>query len=100
MRGLAAIRLGVALGLVLGAGSAGATAFCEILPNADGFVALRLEPSAQSRLLRRLPVGDDVQLDETRAQRGNWQPVIYRGPERRLSIAGWVHRRLIEKECG
>jgi hypothetical protein len=77
-----------------------ATAFCEVLPTRDGFVALRDAPSAQGKLLRRLKPGEDVQIDSTVRQRSGWMKVFYTGPDRSLSQPGWVNRRLVVRECG
>jgi hypothetical protein len=77
-----------------------ATAYCEILPTRDGFVALRDAPSAEGKLLRRMKPGEDVQIDSTVRQRGGWMKVIYSGPDRSLNQPGWVNRRLVARECG
>jgi hypothetical protein len=95
----------VALGAVVAtlfalATPAHATAFCEVLPTRDGFVALRDAPSAQGKLLRRLKPGEDVQIDSTVRQRSGWMKVFYTGPDRSLSQPGWVNRRLVVRECG
>jgi hypothetical protein len=79
---------------------ASATAFCDIKPTADGFVALRATPSPQGKLIRKLKVGDDVQIDRTRRDRGQWMSVYYRGPDRTLEERGWVHSRLVGDVCG
>lgn len=93
-------RIGLASALVLMAGAAQASVFCEVKKTPDGFVALRAGPQASAKLLRRIPFGDDVQIDDTRAVRKGWQPVIYWGPERKLKIEGWVRARLLSQECG
>jgi hypothetical protein len=98
-RGWSSLHLGL-LALGLAGHAAHATAFCEILPSSDGFVALRQKPDAQSHVLRRLLAGDDVQLDTTRRPVRNWQPVLYWGAERRMPVPGWIKNRLISKECG
>ncbi|MCU0819841.1 MAG: SH3 domain-containing protein [Beijerinckiaceae bacterium] len=77
-----------------------ATAFCPVRQTADGFVALRAAPDAEARVLRRIPAGEDVQIDTTRRARVGWQPVIYWGPARQQKLSGWVRARLLEQECG
>jgi hypothetical protein len=79
---------------------AAATSFCEILPTPDGFVALRDSPSPRGKLLRRMKTGETVQIDSTAKPRGGWMKVFYTGPDRSLMLAGWVNRRLVERECG
>jgi hypothetical protein len=77
-----------------------ATAFCEVLPTRDGFVALRDAPSPAGKLIRRMKPGEDVRIDSTVRQRGGWMKVFYTGPDRSLSVPGWVSRRLVARECG
>jgi hypothetical protein len=86
--------------LLVGAGPASATAYCEILPTRDGFVALRDGPSSSARLVRRMEAGEDVQIDSTVRQRGGWMKVFYTGPDRSIMQPGWVNRRLVARECG
>jgi len=89
--------------LALLAGSAlpaQATLFCEVLKTKDGFVALRDKPSTKSKVLRRLTVGEDVQIDSTRKETGGWAPVIYTGNDRSKNVIGWVRGSLISNECG
>jgi hypothetical protein len=86
--------------LAMSAIPAHATAFCEVLPTRDGFVALRETPHRQGKLLRRMKPGEDVQIDSTVRQRGGWMKVIYSGPDRSLNQPGWVNRRLVARECG
>jgi Bacterial SH3 domain len=86
--------------VLLGAAPASATAYCDILPTRDGFVALRNGPSSSAKLIRRMKAGEDVQIDSTERQRGGWMKVFYTGPDRSLMLAGWVNRRLIARECG
>jgi hypothetical protein len=92
--------LGAVTALLLNAAPAFATAYCEVLPTRDGFVALRENPSPASRLVRRMKAGETVQLDTTVKPRAGWTKVFYTGPDRTLMLPGWVNRRLIEKECG
>jgi hypothetical protein len=77
-----------------------ATAYCEILPTRDGFVALRDAPGPQGKLIRRMKPGEDVQIDSTARRRGGWMKVFYAGPDRTLMQPGWVNRRLVARECG
>jgi hypothetical protein len=86
--------------MVPGIVSARATAFCDVRPTRDGFVALRDAPSPDGRLIRRIKSGEDVQLDRERPARGNWMSVYYRGPDRSLNLRGWVNQRLIGDTCG
>jgi hypothetical protein len=97
---VAGLLLVVSGGLV-SAVPAQATAFCEVLPTADGFAALRAAPSAGGRLIVKMPTGHMVQLDSTRDDAKGWRAVIYRGADGRQPMkAGWVASRLIESECG
>jgi uncharacterized protein YgiM (DUF1202 family) len=77
-----------------------ATLFCEVLKTKDGFVALRDKPSTKSKVLRRLTVGEDVQIDSTRKEANGWAPVIYTGNDRSKNVIGWVRGSLISNECG
>lgn len=86
--------------MLAAASSASATAFCEVKPTPDGFVALRAEPKAGSRLLVQVRGGDDVQIDSTRKARAGWMPVIYRGPAREGNVVGWMRASLIARDCG
>jgi hypothetical protein len=80
--------------------TAHATAYCEVLPTRDGFVALRDAPNANGKLLRRLKTGEDVQIDSTVRERAGWIKVIFTGEDRTQNQPGWVNRRLISRECG
>jgi hypothetical protein len=82
------------------ASPAHATAFCDVLPTGDGFVALRATPSPAGKLIRRIRSGESVQIDRERKARGNWMSVYYRGPDRSLNERGWVNQRLIGDICG
>lgn len=82
-----------------------ATGFCTIKKTQDGFVALRAGPSADSRLVARMTSKDEVMLGES--QRGSWIEVTWwRGLDRHnkgfdaSSGKGWVHKKLIDEECG
>ncbi|HEY8580005.1 MAG TPA: SH3 domain-containing protein [Beijerinckiaceae bacterium] len=100
-----ALRLALALAASLVAcGGAHATAFCEIKPTRDGFVALRAGPGADARLLARLRVGDEVMLLEE--SRGGWRRVRWWRADERLARGfdrargdGWVRASLI-RACG
>jgi hypothetical protein len=81
-------------------GPAGATAFCEVKPTRDGFVALRDAPSTGGTLIRRLKAGEMVQLDSTRPNPRGWKAVIFRAGEGAKTQPGWVAAGLIERECG
>jgi hypothetical protein len=87
-------------GFAMWPSTAWATAYCEVLPTRDGFVALRENPAPASRLVRRMKAGESVQLDTTVKPRAGWTKVFYTGPDRTLMLPGWVNRRLIERECG
>ena len=85
--------------------SAFATAFCQPKQTADGFVALRNGPSPSARMIGRMKPEDEVQLGQNR--KGDWIEVIWwRGDDRlvkgfdQVAGRGWVHRRLIEQDCG
>lgn len=86
--------------LVAGVMPASATAFCEVKPTKDGFVALRAKPDAGAKLLLKVKSGDDVQLDDTRKAVKGWQPVIWRGADRTGNIAGWMRASFLSNECG
>jgi Bacterial SH3 domain len=87
-------------GFVVWPHSAAATAYCNVLPTRDGFVALRNGPSPTARLIHRMKPGESVQLDGTEIARGGWIKVYYVGPNRSVIAEGWVNGRLIERECG
>lgn len=104
--GAAWVTLALAVGL---AGPASATAYCEIRPTRDGFVALRAGPGAGARLLERMRAGDEVLLGQ--ARRGRWVEVTFwRGgrlvaggpPEGKPPTArGWMHDGLVARDsCG
>jgi hypothetical protein len=91
-------------GVSLGALPAAATAFCNIKPTADGFVALRAAPSTKARIIARMTADDEVLIGQRR--RGKWDEVTWwRGQDRlqkgfgASSGIGWVHRDLLEV-CG
>ncbi|HRE19728.1 MAG TPA: hypothetical protein PKW21_01670 [Rhabdaerophilum sp.] len=89
------------VGLMLaGTLPAAATAFCEVKPTKDGFVALRAKPDAGAKLLIKVKSGEDVQLDDTRKVTKGWQPVIWRGADRTGNTAGWMRASLLSNECG
>lgn len=92
--------LATIVGLVAGATSAEATAFCEVRKTSDGFVALRDAPNANGKRLWRLKPGEMVQIDRTRPDKKGWVAVIYRSEDQKIQHSGWVADRLIEKECG
>ena len=94
---------------VLSASPARATAFCDIKPTKDGFVALRDGPSPASRILHRMRPGDEVLLGTERA--GPWIKVTYwRGGRFRTgrnptgdppTSIGWMNRVLLAPDsCG
>ncbi len=59
-----------------------ASAFCEVLPTADGFVALREEPRANAKLIGRMKAGDEVMIGQ--GERGRWIEVTwFRGQDGR-----------------
>lgn len=97
--------IGLRLAMILGAGGAWvlpahATLFCDVKKTKDGFVALREKPDLTSKVLFKVPFGEDVQIDSTRAEKNGWAPVIYTGPRRGKMIPGWVRASLIVQECG
>lgn len=86
--------------LAVGLSPAHATLFCDVKKTKDGFVAVREKPDAKSKILVKVPFGEDVQLDSTRNEAKGWAPVIYSGPRRGKMIPGWVRSSLIVQECG
>jgi hypothetical protein len=84
---------------------ASATAYCQLKPTKDGFVALRSGPGASSKLVGRMKAQDEVLLGDGR--KGDWQEVTWwRGDDRlvkgqdKVAGRGWVHAKLIAEECG
>lgn len=97
---LAAASIGVA-------SEASATAYCSVMQTRDGFVALRAGPSASSRLIAKMRVGDEFQAHSE--SKGKWMKATwYRGGRFKSggptydppSGCGWVHLSLIGDECG
>jgi hypothetical protein len=80
--------------------AAGATAYCDVMPTRDGFVALRNGPNPSAKLVHRMKSGESVQLDRTENARGGWIKVYYVGPNRSVIAEGWVNGKLIARECG
>lgn len=91
---------GAFLGAIVVASPAHATLFCDVKKTKDGFVAVREKPDAKSKILVKVPFGEDVQIDSTRNEAKGWAPVIYSGPRRGKMIPGWVRSSLIVQECG
>lgn len=91
------------LGLLLNAADGRASSFCLVPKTADGFVALRAAPAAQSRLILRMKAGDEVQIVE--GGRGGWSKVRHWPGDTRLAkgyerfTEGHVARRFL-KDCG
>ncbi len=84
---------------------AAATAFCNLKPTADGFVALRAAPAPTAKLIGRMTSRDEVLLGQ--GEKGDWIEVTWwRGDDRhtkgydRKAGHGWVNRKLIGEECG
>lgn len=102
---LAALLLAAAsLGL---AGEASATTYCNIGPTKDGFVALRAGPSASSRLIAKMRVGDEIQAHSE--SKGKWMKATwYKGGRFKgggptydpSNGVGWVYSPLITEDCG
>ncbi|HYF57037.1 MAG TPA: hypothetical protein VEA41_22495 [Salinarimonas sp.] len=105
--------LALALALTLAAAAlapaAHASAFCEIKPTADGYVALREGPGASARLLERMTSKDEIMLGPGR--RGAWVEVVYWRGGRFASglhetgdpptARGWMHSGLVAPDsCG
>lgn len=90
-------------GILLHVGDARASLFCLIPETADGFVALRAAPGAQSRLILRMKAGDEVQIVE--GGRGDWNKVRHWPGDTRLAkgyggfTEGHVARRFL-RDCG
>jgi hypothetical protein len=94
--------------LALGAGQASATTYCNVQRTKDGFTALRANPSASSRLVAKMRVGDEFQAhSESRGQwiKATWwkggrfktqRDVGYDPP----NASGWVHSSLVPEDCG
>jgi hypothetical protein len=87
-----------------GAGPAWATAYCDIAPTRDGFVALRAAPGAKARLVVRMRPGGEALLQP--GERGDWQEVLYwpegvrlKGETAGWPRRGWAHRRYLI-DCG
>lgn len=89
--------------LLLHPGDASASLFCLVPETADGFVALRAAPGAQSRLILRMRAGDEVQIIE--GGRGGWSKVRHWAGDTRLAKGyegfseGHVARRFL-RDCG
>ena len=84
---------------------ASATTFCTIKQTSDGFVALRAGPGATTRRMARMKANDEVMVGLE--ERGNWMEVTWwRGEDRHTkgfnasSGKGWMHKKLIEEDCG
>jgi hypothetical protein len=95
-----------AAALIAASAPASATYVCDVQRTADGFVALRAAPSAQSALLARMQPGQMVRLGNRDS--GAWREVIYwtggdvpieTEARFRQGLRGWVHGRLIG-DCG
>lgn len=89
----------------LGILPASATSFCIIKKTSDGFVALRSGPGANTRLVAKMKPNDEVMIGLK--ERGNWMEVTWwRGDDRHIkgfnasSGKGWMHKKLVEEECG
>jgi hypothetical protein len=93
----------VLFGMLLHVSDARASLFCLIPETADGFVALRAAPGAQSRLILRMKAGDEVQIVE--GGRGDWNKVRHWPGDTRLAkgyggfTEGHVARRFL-RDCG
>lgn len=101
----AAFALALLGGMVALPNLASATAFCNVKPTADGFVALRSGPAASAKMLGKMSAEDEVMIGQRR--KGDWLEVTWwKGDDRHVkgfkasSGTGWVHRKLIEEECG
>lgn len=104
---LTILAAGLALSAVnlLTASPAAATAYCNLKPTADGFVALRAAPASSAKLVGRMTSRDEVLIGQ--GEKGDWIEVTWwRGDDRhtkgydRKSGHGWVHRKLVGEECG
>lgn len=99
-----------ALACASGGAPASASLFCGVRTTADGFVALRAKPDAQSRLVARMHAGDEVSPDGGEAMRNGWEKVTWwQGGRFKFVHArgndppngrGWVKGRLVAEECG
>lgn len=81
-----------------------ATEFCLIKQTADGFVALRANPSSTAGVISQMKPGEEVR--PTGRSSGVWRFVHWWRGETRIASGvdkpdarGWVHRSLIE-DCG
>lgn len=90
---------------IFGASPAAATSFCTIKKTSDGFVALREGPGADTRLIGRMKANDEVMVGLK--EKGNWMEVTWwRGEDRHTkgfkasSGKGWMHKKLVEEDCG
>lgn len=101
-----------ALALLLTAQPASATEFCIVQKSADGYVALRAKPSADSKLLVRAKPGEAVVIQKTaggdQIVSGSWLRVMHypdtvapqkSDPAFKLGKAGWMHKRFVD-DCG
>jgi hypothetical protein len=90
-------------GIALSADDGRASLFCLIPATADGFVALRAAPDAQSRLILKMKAGDEVQI--VQGGRRGWERVRHWPGDTRLAKGyggfseGHVARRFL-KDCG
>lgn len=95
------------LALLVGAGPASASLYCDLKPTSDGFVALRDGPDAKNRILARMTVDDAVQLLDDK--RGRWVKVRWwkagrfdaAGAVKAHDGEGWMHEALLAPDsCG
>jgi hypothetical protein len=101
----------VVAGALFGAAPALATEFCDIREMPGGFLALRAEPKATSKLVARMKPGDEVMLNNTVAEKNGWTRVYWWKGGRftsdgafkglsKVNGEGWVNSKLLGDECG
>ena len=111
MKQIACLLGAAGLGGCLAASPAFATEFCDVKRTPDGFVALRAQPNADSRMIAKMRGGDIVwgDPDSKVKPRGGWTYVNWvkksthdktMSANAKIDGKGWVRESLIEDECG
>lgn len=98
--------------LLLGQAPVSATDVCSVQNSADGFIALRAKPAADSHLLARAKAGHAVVIQKTsggdQIVSGRWLRVLYfasataprtSDPDYAKGQLAWMHARFVN-DCG